>query len=173
MKLELRDRKYILDLRTERPERPNYNYVQELYKKYDKKVCEKTITNFFRSKREFIFEGSFCVPNKVPINKFTNKNMIRIYEYQHTIHFLIEFIIRFNFCDEKHIVNHDCLPKKVRRDPVTGKRPAIMVSGNFCNAYNIFACISANPKKITPIAYHIERNNGSAVSFVTFICNMI
>jgi len=38
VKLELRDRKYILVLRTEKPERPNYNYVQELYKKYDKKV---------------------------------------------------------------------------------------------------------------------------------------
>ena len=61
----------------------------------------------------------------------------------------------------------------MRRDPVTGKRPAIMVSGNFRDAYNIFACISANPQKVTPIAYHIERNNGSAVSFVTFICNMI
>ena len=83
------------------------------------------------------------------------------------------FFEKFNFLDEKHIVNHDCIRRKVRKDPVTGKRPAIYVSGDFRECFNIFACISANPNKSTPIAYHIEKNNGTAVSFVKFICAMI
>lgn len=78
-----------------------------------------------------------------------------------------------NFLDKKHIVNHNCIPKKVRNDPLTGERPAIFVSGNFCDTFNIFVCISVNPVKKTPIAYHIERNNWTAVCFVAFISNMI
>ena len=35
--------------------------------------------------------------------------------------------------------------------------PAIYVSGDFRERFNIFACISANPNKSTPIAYHIEK----------------
>ena len=81
---------------------------------------------------------------------------------------------RFNFLDEKQFVNHDCIRRKIRRDPLTGKIPAIYVSGNFRDAHNIFACISASEQKRNkPIAYQIERKNGTAKSFLDFICNMI
>lgn len=78
MKLNLEERKFLLQLRKERP---NYIYMQHMKKRFGKKVCSKTVTNFFRSKKEFMYEGSFCVPNEVPLNKLTNCNMIKIYEY--------------------------------------------------------------------------------------------
>ena len=141
--------------------------------RFGEKVCSKTISNFFKSKKEFMFEASFCVPNKVPLDKYTNRNIIKIYKYQETMTVLYSFVKKFNFLDKEHILNHDCITRKVRRDPLTGKIPAIYVSGNFCNAHNIFACISASEHQKTPITYHIERNNGTAVTFVKFICNMI
>ena len=54
-----------------------------------------------------------------------------------------------NWLDEKHIVNSDCVPKKVRRNPIYGYMPAILVSGDFRETYNIFACITENPNKKT------------------------
>ena len=87
---------------------------------------------------------------------------------------LKQLINRFNFLDEKQFVNHDCIRRKIRRDPLTGKIPAIYVSGNFRDAHNIFACISASEQKRNkPIAYQIERRNGTAKRFLDFICNMI
>lgn len=173
MKLNLRERKYILQLRTERPDQPNFDYTKQLYKRFGKSVCSKTITNFFRSKREFMFEGSFCIPNNVPIDKFTKKNLLKVYAYRETMTVLKDFVSKFSFLDEKHIVNKDCIRKMVRKDLLTGKTPATYVSGDFRECYKIFAAISGSPTKATPIAYHIETNNGTAICFVSFTCNMI
>ena len=147
MKLNLEERKFLLQLRKERPERPNYSYTQHMNDRFGKKVCSKTITNFFKSKKEFVFEGSFCVPNKVPLDKYTNRNIIKIYEYQQTMTVLRSFVKKFNFLDKKHIINCNRIPRKVRIDPLIGKIPAIYVSGNFRDAHNIFACISASEHK--------------------------
>jgi hypothetical protein len=48
---------------------------------------------------------------------------------------------KWNFLDEKHIVNGDTIPKKVCADPLTGYVDAIPVSGNFWDAHNIFAVV--------------------------------
>ena len=71
-----------------------------------------------------------------------------------------------------HIVNSDCVPKKVRRNPIYGYMPAILVSGDFRETYNIFACITANPNK-KPMVYNIQKDNGTALSFVSFVEQMI
>jgi hypothetical protein len=53
---------------------------------------------------------------------------------------------KWNFLDEKHIVNGDTLPKKVCADALTGYvNGAIPVSGNFQDAHNIFAVVSGSP----------------------------
>ena len=77
-----------------------------------------------------------------------------------------------NKLDEKHIVNSDCVPKKVRRNPIYGYMPAILVSGDFRETYNIFSCITANPNK-KPMVYNIQKDNGTALSFVSFVEQMI
>jgi transposase len=75
----------------------------------------------------------------------------------------------WNFLDEKHVVNKDTLPNRVRVCPLTGQVPAIPVSGDFREAYNLFAIISTNPHKPYPVDYMIGRENGNAASFVAFI----
>ena len=75
--------------------------------------------------------------------------------------------------DEKHIVNKDTKPRKVRRDPLSGYVPFIPCSGNFRDAYNIFACISPDPSKGKACYYHITRNNGTAVSFLFFVERLV
>jgi hypothetical protein len=49
---------------------------------------------------------------------------------------------------------------------LTGRVPAIPVSGDFREAYNLFAIILINPDKPYPINYMIGRENGNAASFV-------
>lgn len=61
-----------------------------------------------------MFEGTFCVPNKFPIDKYTNRNLIKIYKYQQTMTLLRSFVKKFNILDKKHIINHDCIPRRVR-----------------------------------------------------------
>ena len=79
----------------------------------------------------------------------------------------------FNWLDEKHLVNKDTLPKKVRVDPLTGRIDFIPASSDFHKAYNLIACISTNPNKLTPTFYTIGKNNGSAEAFTDFIQEMI
>jgi transposase len=80
---------------------------------------------------------------------------------------------RWNFLDEKHIVNGDTLPKKVRGDPLTGYVDAIPVSGDFRDAHNIFAVVSGSPTKKKSIAYHITKASGNATQFVAFVKRLI
>jgi hypothetical protein len=56
---------------------------------------------------------------------------------------------------------------------LTGRVPAIPVSGDFREAYNLFAIISTNPNKPYPVDYMIGRVNGNAASFVAFIKYLI
>jgi transposase len=58
---------------------------------------------------------------------------------------------------------------KVRANPLTGYIPCIYVNGDFRDAYNLFAIISANPRKQSPVTYSIGRDNGNAASFLSFI----
>ena len=170
-KMKIEHRIFLMSLHASIPNRPNSSYVSELLNHYGLKVCESSITNFFKSKF-FQFKGTFGVPNNVPLDKFRDQNILRFYKFQEIIQ-KIENKHIIHWLDEKHIVNSDCVPKKVRRNPIFGYMPAIMVSGDFREAYNIFACISANPLKQHPIAYNIQKDNGSAVSFVAFIKSMI
>ena len=170
-KLKVEHQMFILSLHAVLPNRPNESYVDELYADYKVIVCSSTITNFFRSKM-FKYKGTFGVPNNVPLDKFKQENILKFYQFQEVIQRINNKCV-LNFLDEKHIINSDCIPKKVRRNPVFGYMPAIMVSGDFREAFNIFACITANPNKQNPIAYNIQKDNGSAVSFVAFIKQMI
>ena len=75
--------------------------------------------------------------------------------------------------DEKSIVNKDILPKKVRRNPLTGYVPHISVSGDFRDAYNLFACISPDNTKSRAVFFQVHQNNGNSESFVDFVIAMV
>lgn len=73
---------------------------------------------------------------------------------------------KFHWLDEKHLVNKDAEPKKVRADPCTGYIPCIFVNGDFREAYNLITIISASPRKASPVAYTIGKENGNAAAFL-------
>jgi transposase len=76
---------------------------------------------------------------------------------------------KFHWLDEKHMLNKDVEPTKVRADPLTGYITCIYVNGNFRGSYNLFAIISVNPQKIRLVAYSIGCDNGNTASFLAFV----
>ena len=166
----LEEEVFLLALRIECPSRPNTDYVAKLKDYYGKVVSASLISIWFRER--FDYAGTFKKPNLVPIDKWMFRNAQRVMAYR-AIMDLFPDHSRWNFLDEKHIVNGDTLPKKVRADPLTGYVDAIPVSGDFRNAHNIFAVVSANPDKLSSIAYHITKENGTATQFVAFIKMLI
>jgi hypothetical protein len=76
---------------------------------------------------------------------------------------------KFHWSDEKHIVNKDVEATKVRADPRTGCIPCVHVNGDCRDACDLFAITSANPRKSSPVACSIGRENGNAASLLGFI----
>jgi hypothetical protein len=80
---------------------------------------------------------------------------------------------RFNFADEKHLVNSDSVPKQLRCCPISGQMDYITVSGDFRETYNLIACISGNPLKEKHVAYTVGKENGTAERFYEFCVMMV
>jgi hypothetical protein len=161
---------FLLALRIDCPFRPNTDYVAKLKDYYDRDVSPSLISNWFKNR--FDYAGTYKVPNLVPIDKWMMRNATRVMAYRGMMDLFPDHS-RWNFLDEKHIVNRNVLPKKVRADPLTGYVDAIPVSGDFRNAHNIFAIVSASPTKKNSMAYHITKENGNATQFVAFIKMLI
>jgi transposase len=168
--LSLEEEVFLLALRIECPSRPNTDYSGKLKDFYDRDISPTTISVWFRERYDYA--GTFKVPNLVPIDKWMMRNATRVMAYRAIMDMFPDHS-KWNFLDEKHIVNGDTLSKKVRADPLTGYVDAIPVSGDFRDAHNIFAIVSGNPNKRTSIAYHITKANGNATQFVAFIKMLI
>jgi hypothetical protein len=102
------------------------------------------------------------------LDKFRPENVLKYAHYRLKVS-LFQDHSRWNFLDEKHLVNKDVLPNRIRACPLTGRVPAIPVSGDLREAYSLFAIILTNPDKPYPIDYMIGRENGNAASFFAFI----
>jgi hypothetical protein len=79
---------------------------------------------------------------------------------------------KFHWLDEKHMLNKDVEPTKVRADPLTGYIPCIYVNRDLCDSYNLFAIISVNLQKIWPggcLFYSIGCDNGNVAFFFTLV----
>jgi hypothetical protein len=175
--LAVADQIFLLSLRAENPARPLRSYVLELSNQQGKLVSESTISLWFL--KAFDHRGSFRKPNLIPLDKYRVGNIARYVEFM-KLKDLISDHLRFNFVDEKHIVNKDTVPNKIRACPLTGRVDAIQVSGDFREAYSVIAVISANPTKDHPVAYTIGQDNGNSNAFLKFVealiqsgfCNM-
>jgi hypothetical protein len=102
------------------------------------------------------------------LDKLCPKNILKFAHFRLKVS-LFEDHSPWKFLDKKHLVNKDTLPNTVRACPLTGQVPAIPVSGDFREAYTLFAVISTNPNKPYPVDYMIGCENGNAASFVPFI----
>ena len=56
---------------------------------------------------------------------------------------------------------------------MSGYVPYIKVSGDFRDAFNVFAMITCNPQKNHCCFYNIQRNNGTSESFMSFLTQAI
>jgi hypothetical protein len=161
---------FLLALRLEAPERPNIDYIRQLNEYYGKTLSSGFISDWF--KKRFPFCGSFRKANLIPLDKFKKRNILRFLQYKKKMDLLFDHT-KWNFLDEKHIVNKDALPTKGRANPLTGYIDFIPVTGDFRDSYNIFAIISGNPAKPRPVAYRIDKENGTVETFVRFITALI
>ena len=164
--LSIEEEIFLLSLRVENPARPNYSYAQELRDLYGTTVTPQFIGKWFE--KRFEHSGRFCKPNLVPKDKFRPENILRFMEFRMILEDLPDHS-KFHWLDEKHMVNKDVEATKVRADPLTGHIPCIYVNGDFREAYNLFAIMSASPRKASPVAYSIGRDNGNAAAFLAFI----
>jgi hypothetical protein len=135
---------FLLALRIDCPFRPKSDYVGKLREYYGREVSASNISNWFQ--KQYDYAGSYKVPNLVPIDNWMMRNATRVMTFRAIMDMFPDHS-RWNFLDEKHIVNRDTLPKLVRADPLTGYVNVIPVSGNFRNAHNIFAVLSPSPTK--------------------------
>jgi transposase len=164
--LSVEEEIFLLSLHTENPARPNFYYAQGLRDYYGTTVTPQFIGRWFE--KRFDHSGRFCKPNLVPKDKFRPENLLRYMEFRLILEKLPDHS-KFHWLDEKHMVNKDAEATKVRADPLTGYIPCIYVNGDFRDAYNLFAIISASPRKVSPVAYSVGRDNGNAASFLAFI----
>jgi hypothetical protein len=157
---------FLLSLRVEIPNRPNLDYCPELLDYNGTVISSSFVFDYFA--KAWSCSGKYRKPNFIPLDKFRPDNVLKYAHYRLKVS-LFQDHSRWNFLDEKHLVNKDVLPNCVRACPLTGRVPAIPVSGDFRKAYNLYAIISTNPDKPYPIDYMIGRENGNAASFVAFI----
>jgi hypothetical protein len=132
-------------------------------------ILASMILVWFRER--YNYAGTYKVPNLVPMDKWRLRNAKRVMAYRAIMDMFPDHS-KWNFLDEKHVVNNDLLPKKIRADPLTGYVDAIKVSGNFRESHNMFTIVSGSPLKVVSIAYHITKEKGTTTQFVAFI-NML
>jgi hypothetical protein len=171
-KLSTIHKMFLLCLRTLDPARPLYNYVQELNKnQFNNKVStQSSISDWFNKRWDYC--GNLKRGNLVPLDKWKPRNKLRYYEFLQKLRIYSDHS-KYNFIDEKHIFNKDVYSTRVRKDPLTGRLPAIHVSGDFWKADNIMAVISPNPEKDYPVDYTIGEEKVTSEAFVAFITYLI
>lgn len=168
--LETEHEIFLLSLRCENGARPNSEYVRELYLSYGIIVSITFISEWFRHR--FGHRGTFRKPNVIPLDKYRAGNILRYVEYMHIINAIPDHSSLI-FVDEKHFLNKDSIPNRVRADPLSGRVDSIKVAGDFRTRWNLIAAISGCVLKPRPIAYTIAEENGTAAAFLTFIEQLI
>jgi hypothetical protein len=164
--LDIEHELYLLGLRAENPARSNQDYCNNLLEGFGVSISPSSISNFFL--KRFDHAGKFKKAILIPLDKFKVGNQARYFEFMFKVKRLQDHT-RWVFFDEKHLVNKDTLPGKVRANPLTGHVDAIGVSGDFREAFNLIAAISCNVVKSRPMVYTMGKKNGTAEAFMAFI----
>ena len=161
---------FLLSLRAEDPARPTMSYVNELLNNFGKLVSVSYLNRWWLER--FSYKASFRKASLIPKDKFTATNWYRYYEYRLTVEYINDNL-RFNFVDEKHVVNHNGVEQRVRANPLTGMVDALPVSGNFRDSRSLVATISVNPNKTKHIFYTMTSDTINADFFMYYIQAMV
>ena len=143
----------LLFLYLEEPSRCLRNYVEYLEALTGAVVSESTVSRFFR--HAFPHRGGLCRPNLVPFDKFRPDNIEKALDYLSVISKIAPERIKFG--DEKHLKGDEIFNRKVRRNPITGQVPEMLVTPDFRNRYNLTGFCSINPST-TPSAVWCSLN---------------
>jgi transposase len=170
VRLTLEEELFLLILRIEIPNRSNLDYISNLHRHHNKIVSSTFISQWF--KRRFNKKGTFKKPNLVPLDKFRKENIVAYIEFREKVATLPDRT-KYHFIDEKHIVNSNVYPKKVRADPFSGRADCVKVSGNFRDALNLLCIASADPTKPYPLEYTLGSENGCSTNFMVFIEHLL
>ena len=119
---------YLLALRSDDPSRPLFSYVDELRRQFNIHVSISYISSWW--KHRFVYESSQRQTSMVPKDKFSADNWLRYYEFRSYVNYIHDHT-RFNFCDEKHLVNHNGTKLKAKPDPFTEDIPTVPVDRDF------------------------------------------
>ena len=161
---------FLLALRVLDPSRPTMSYMQELRKEFGTVISRSYINQWWLERYEY--KAKFKKASMIPLDKFTHANWFRYYEYRMTVDYINDNL-RFNFVDEKHVVNHNGVETRVRPNPLTGKVDALLVDGNFRESMSLVATISANPRKRQHCYYALTKNNINAEYFMGYVEAMV
>lgn len=154
----------LLQLYTGEPGRSLKSYVDELEDYTGKRVGKSTISRVFLE--SFPVKAGFVTPNLVPYDKFSHKNEATAWEY---LYFICKTnLIRVKFGDEKSLKGQELYPRKVRKDPLTGLAPDVMVDSDFRNTHSITGIISYSPD-VVPFWYSIHSETNNADTFLADI----
>jgi hypothetical protein len=148
--LDIEHELFLLGLRAENPARSNQDYCNNLLEGFGVAISLSSISNFFL--KRFDHTGKFKKAILIPLDKFKVGNQARYFEFMWKVKRLQDHT-RWVFFDEKHLVNKDTLPGKVRANPLTGHVDAIGVNGDFRDAFNLITAISCNVVKSRPMVY--------------------
>lgn len=161
---------HLLALRTDDPTRTLYNYVDELREEFGINVSTTYLSTWWKNR--FLFEGTLRQTSMIPKDKFSPENWLRYYEFRMHINYIKDHTL-FNFCDEKHLVNHNGKKLKVRKDPLTGDVPGVTVDSTFRDSHTIICTISANYRKGQHVYYTVTDEKNTAKKFMEYVENMV
>ena len=160
---------FLLSLRATDLTRPTMSYTNELRKEFGTVVSTTYLNQWWLER--FEYKAKFKKASMIPLDKFTSANWFRYFEYRMTVDFIGDNL-RFNFVDEKHVVNHNGVETRVRADPFSGKVDALMVGGNFRDTRSLVATISVNPRKKQYCYYAITKSTINSAYFMDYIKTM-
>jgi len=158
----------LLAMRAENNRRTLANYSLGLYNATGNYVSKSVICKWFLS--QHVFKGGLRVLDKVPIDKYSPDNCLRLMEY-------LDLIVQINpmrlkFCDEKHLKGQEQFSNKGWMDPLTGTVEPIYVPSDFCNAYTIIGVCGVAPETI-PFDFVLHEGMNDAEMFSNVILCMV
>ena len=123
----------ILSVFHDEPSRSLRSYASWLHYFVGTVVSDSTLCRFF--KEAFPFSAGLYRPNIIPYDKFKPDNCMKALEYFHVMAMINPY--RLKFGDEKSLKGKEVTNRKVRRNPLTGEIPPLLVPSDFRNTYSL------------------------------------
>mgnify|MGYP005855778119 CR=1 FL=1 len=138
-------------------------YQSILFHQTGSAVSKTVLSDWFCSR--FPVKMSFRKTNKVPLDKFKLKNVLRIHEYHLTVNFLLQTPWKLKFGDEKPLKGCDLFNGAARKDPFTGIVPPTIVNSDFRNTYNVIGYCGIDIS-VPAVDYYIVGEDQTTTAFV-------